>query len=231
MKSNNFFKKFGAKGYYIALILCAAAIGISGYLYYRNETQNDPSLQDPTDDVGVVDPTGDNLPVGGTQPGDDQPGGDNQLQGSDPTVPKDDPADQVLKTQAPLEGNIIGEHAVDCLSYNETTRDWRTHNGIDIAAEAGTEVLAAADGTVYTVYNDESYGTTVVIRHAEGLVTVYSSLDQETAVKAGDTVIMGQTIGKVGNTALLETAIGDHLHFSVSKNDAAVDPVEFLKLN
>lgn len=225
MKSYNFFRKFGAKGYYITLIACAAAIGISGYLYYRHETQNDPSLQDPTSDVGLQDPTADNLPVGGTQPGGDQ------LNKPDPTTPTDQPVQQPLKVQVPLEGNVIGDHAVDCLSYNETTRDWRTHNGIDIAAEAGTAVRAAADGTVYTVYSDDSYGTTVVIRHAGGYVTVYSSLDKDTAVKAGDAVTMGQTIGQVGNTALLETAIGDHLHFSVSKNDVPVDPADFLKLD
>lgn len=225
MKSNNFFKKFGAQGYYIALILCACAIGISGYLYYRNATQNDPALQDPTTDVGLQDPTVDNLPVGGTQPGDDQ------LQGTEPTVPNEKPEQMPLKTQTPLAGNIISSHAVDCLAYNETTRDWRTHNGIDIAAEAGTEVRAAANGTVYTVFSDDAYGTTVVVRHTDGYVTVYSSLDKDVAVTVGDTVTMGQTIGKVGNTALLETAIGDHLHFSVSRNDQPVDPMDFLNLN
>ena len=226
MKSNkNFFGKFGAKGYYIALVLCACAIGISGYLYYRNETKNDPALQDPTTDAGAVDPTGGSLPVGGTQSGDDQ------LNTPDPTSPDDSPSDQVLTTCAPLEGDTIGEYAVDCLAYNETTRDWRTHNGIDIAAEAGDAVCAAADGTVYTTYSDDSFGMTVVIRHTDGFVTVYSSLDEDITVKAGDTVTMGQTIGYVGNTAMLETAIGDHLHFSVTQNDVPVDPADFLELN
>ena len=60
---------------------------------------------------------------------------------------------------------------MDCLSYNETTRDWRVHNGVDIAAEEGTPVMAAADGQVYTVYEDETMGTTVVIRHEDGYTT------------------------------------------------------------
>ena len=119
---------------------------------------------------------------------------------------------------------------MDCLSYNPTTRDWRVHDGMDIAAEAGTAVCAAADGTVYTTYTDDTMGTTVVIRHDGGYVTVYSSLDSALSVAAGDTVTLGQTIGTVGNTALLESAIGDHLHFSVSCNDKSVDPAQFLGL-
>ena len=121
-------------------------------------------------------------------------------------------------------------YAMDALSYNQTTRDWRIHNGMDIAAEAGTQVCAAADGTVYTVYEDETMGMTVVIRHEEGYTTTYASLAEEILVKPGDQVKLGQAIGCVGVTALLETAVGEHVHFSVSRNDEPMDPVEFLNL-
>ena len=64
------FKNFmSGKGYYIALILCAAAIGISGYLYYRNTVDPDPQLQRPTGGAAVVDPNGDHVDVMGTEPG------------------------------------------------------------------------------------------------------------------------------------------------------------------
>ena len=101
------------------------------------------------------------------------------------------------------------------------------HDGIDIAAVAGTAVCAAADGTVYNVYVDETMGTTVVIRHKDGYVTVYSSLGENITVATGDTVTMGQTIGQIANSALLETAVGDHLHFSVTCNGENVDPEAF----
>jgi murein DD-endopeptidase MepM/ murein hydrolase activator NlpD len=104
------------------------------------------------------------------------------------------------------------------------------HNGIDIAAEAGTPVYAAADGTVYTTFKDDSMGTTVVIRHQNGYVTTYSSLDSDLSVAPGNTVKLGQTIGTVGNTTLLENALGDHLHFSVACNDKVIDPALFFAL-
>ncbi len=215
MKSRKNTGKFAGKGYYIALILCATAIGISGYMYYRNVNNPDPQTDDPALNVGVMDPTEDGIAAIATQPNSESPT-------QSVTTP--------IKTGYPVSGQTISGYSMDALSYNETTRDWRVHNGIDIAAEAGTTVCAAADGTVYATFEDDTMGTTVVIHHDGGYVTTYSSLDSEVSVKVGDTVTLGQAIGTVGNTALLENALGDHLHFSVSCNDNAMDPVEFLTL-
>jgi len=226
MKKRKFTGSFGGKGYYIALILCAAAIGISGYLYYQNANQEeDPQLQDPTSDVDVMKPTEDDIQAVATQPSEDDPPED------DTNKPTQGTDKRPLKTGMPVSGEIISHYAMDCLSYNETTRDWRVHNGIDIAADAGTEVCAAADGTVYTVYEDKSMGTTVVIRHGDGYVTTYSSLDSAASVAPGDVVLLGQAIGTVANSALLETALGDHLHFSVTHFDEPMDPEAFISLD
>ncbi len=199
------------KGYYIALILCAVAIGISGYLYYRNTNRNTPNPPDVS--ALATNPTGESKTAPTKPPVTTNPPA---------TVPKP------LQTAAPLQGETVAAYAMDALLYNQTTRDWRVHDGIDIAAEAGTEVCAAADGTVYTVFEDEALGTTVVIRHADGYTTSYASLSAPAAVKAGDTVTRGQVIGAVGNTALLESAIGNHLHFSVTRDDQSINPAEFL---
>ena len=176
------------KGYYIALILCAAAIGISGYLYYRNDDQKDTSLQETissNEEIPVNATQTEDVVAVATQPQATTP----STQATDSTSPTTRTA---LKTGAPLEGDTVAGYAMDCLSYNETTRDWRVHNGVDIAAEEGTPVLAAADGVVYTTYSDDTMGTTVVIRHDGGYTTRYSSLAEELSVKSGDTVELGQ---------------------------------------
>ena len=209
-------KKFGnilsGKGYYIALILCAVAIGISGYLYYQNVNEPDPG------DVPAIatDPT-----TGATLPNGNTP--------TDPTSPTE-PKKRLTATASPVTGEQVMEYAMDCLTYNPTTRDWRTHDGVDIAAEAGTIVSAAADGTVYTVYDDDTMGVTVVIRHEDGYTSSYACLADQVAVKPGDTVTMGQAIGAVGQTALMESAIGHHLHFSVTLNDESISPADFLSI-
>ena len=217
-------KKFGSatgKGYYIALILCAVAIGISGYLYYANQKEDSPQLGGQDISVQATDPVEeDNVPVGVTVP--------DAEQVVNPTEPKPTVIRKPIQTASPLEGEVVAAYAMDALSYNPTTRDWRTHDGMDLAAEAGTAVLAAADGTVYTVYEDETMGHTVVIRHQDGYVTCYSSLGEDVAVAPGDQVTLGQKIGTVGNSALMESALGDHIHFSVTRNDEPIDPQSFL---
>ena len=219
-------KKFGGangKGYYIALALCAIAIGVSGYLYYSYA--NDETMQDNGPDVtaAVTVPVEEkDLPVVAT------PQSTETIHSDNATMPQSTVAEKTLQTAYPLEGQTVAVYAMDTLGYNATTRDWRTHNGVDIAAEEGTAVCAAAAGTVYTVYEDETMGMTVVLRHINGYVTKYASLAEEVSVKPGDTVELGQKLGCVGSTALLESAIGDHVHFSVTHNDVPMDPAEFL---
>ena len=209
-----------AKGYYIALILCAVAIGVSGYLYYRHQNNEKQNLETPP--VQQADATqSQDVEALATEP-------TTKPAVSEDTTPTA-PAKRKFKTASPLEGETVSGYAMDCLSYNQTTRDWRTHDGVDIAAEAGTQVCAAADGEVYTVYKDDAYGMTVVIRHEDGYVTKYASLGDDVTVKAGDKVSCGQVIGCVGSSALMESAIGDHVHFAVSCNDVTVDPAEFLQ--
>ena len=223
MSKRKFTGNGNGKGYYIALVLCAVAIGISGYLYYNNANDNDTHLGGGDVSVAGTNGGGDVQAVA-TQPGTDS------TQGTDTTTPSSAVTRKSIQTVAPVTGEVVAVYAMDSLGYNATTRDWRVHNGVDYAAEEGTKVCAAAAGTVYTVYDDETMGMTVVIRHEEGYTTSYSSLAEEVSVKTGDTVTMGQQIGCVGNSALLESAIGSHVHFSVTLNDEPMDPSDFLSL-
>jgi murein DD-endopeptidase MepM/ murein hydrolase activator NlpD len=211
-KWKTFAGKFAGKGYYIALILCAVAIGVSGYLYYQNANGDQPQLEKPGPTVDVMNT------------GDDRP------QNPDLSTTGPQPTKKPFRTGKPVDGEVVMDYSMDCLCYNPTTRDWRTHNGMDYAAAAGTEVWAAAEGTVYTIYTDDTLGTTVVIRHDNGYTTTYASLAENVAVAVGDQVQLGQVIGYVGATALLETALGDHLHFSVSCDGVSIDPEDFFRL-
>ena len=222
MSKKKFSGSISGKGYYIALVLCAVAIGISGYLYYRNAGHEDDMLQNPTHSAGEVGATqNDDVQAVATQPG------GNEDTPSTPTTGNQNTR-KPAKTKQPVEGKTVAQYSMDALSYNQTTRDWRVHDGVDIAAEAGTKVCASADGTVYTVYEDETMGMTVVIRHDGGYTTKYSSLAQEVSVAPGDQVTAGQVIGSVGASALLESAIGEHVHFSVTCDGQPVDPEDFL---
>ncbi len=219
-------RPIGGKGYYIALILCALVIGVTGYVYSLNSEDGEVLLQEAeVISVGTMAPVQEDIPVLATDPP-----GETTLPAPAQTQPTRPPVQRKLKTQSPVSGQEIHGYAMEALSYNDTTRDWRVHNGVDLAAEEGEPVCAAADGTVYTTYEDDSMGHTVVIRHEGGYTTRYSSLTSDVMVASGDTVEAGQTIGYAGATALVETTLGSHVHFSVTHQDIPMDPAEFLAL-
>lgn len=208
-------------GYYAIILLCAAAIGIAG-IYYQSmarKTADAPAAAQ----TAVIMPTEAAVeamaPQRAVLP---QPK-------MEEIVPEVSVEPWKLRAASPVDGNAVMDYAVETLSYNPTTRDWRTHEGIDLAAPEGTEVKAAADGTVQSVFEDDSMGTTVVIRHGGDYVSRYSSLSAP-CVAAGDYVLMGQTIGQVGESAVLENAIGSHVHFAVSYQDSPMDPNAFLTM-
>ena len=87
---------------------------------------------------------------------------------------------------------------------------------------------AARAGTVLAVYEDEYYGMTVVLEHDGGYTSRYCNLAETVQVSVGESVSAGQTIGKVGATALIESASQSHLHFEVCLNGDPVDPASFL---
>ena len=129
---------------------------------------------------------------------------------------------------APLRGEVLAAFSADALVYNAVLADWRTHEGVDIAAKPGAAVQASCAGTVAVVENDPLMGTTVVIDHGDGYHATYANLQARPTVEAGDDVTAGQVIGAVGTTAAAESALGPHLHFSVEKDGDTVDPNRYL---
>ncbi len=109
-----------------------------------------------------------------------------------------------------------------------TGRQGAMHNGIDFAAPAGTDILAAESGIVITAGWVGGYGNTVILDHGNDLWTLYAhARNGGIQVKVGDLVERGQKISEVGTTG---NSTGNHLHFEVRLNQKAVDPRDYLGL-
>lgn len=212
---------FGGRGFYIALVLCLTAVGIFGYYtLFRDE----PPVEEVVNPTPIIDrtPVVDPAPV-------EQPPVEKEPDEPVATVEEVPEVEDLLpQVISPLDGTTVTVFSMTELLYDETMADWRTHDGLDIQAAEGDAVKTAAAGTVQQVVDDELMGTTVVIEHAGGYTTQYSSLQPEPPVRQGQTVSAGDIIGTVGSTAAAENNMGPHLHFSVSKDGKIIDPAEYV---
>lgn len=232
-KQSKFDKFFSGKGFYIVLALCVAVIGISAWSILdgdsavRNDNQPNISLQEKPSVNADKDRNGDAV---APEVKDDGIKDTNADEEAESVVVME--SGNVWSEQAtwvwPVKGGLEREYSVEALAYDVTMADWRTHDGIDIAANAGEVVVAAADGTVESVEKDELYGTTVVISHGNGIKTVYSNLAETPTVEVGDEVKAGDVIGSVGDTAICEIGEPAHLHFSMSKDGKSINPMEYM---
>lgn len=129
----------------------------------------------------------------------------------------------------PIDGNIQKPYSPDKVVYSKTLELWKTHDGIDITADAGKSVKSIEKGTVEKVYEDSFYGITVVIDHGQGYKSCYSNLEKSVSVKEKQVVNKGQVIGKIGSTSIGEIKDESHLHFTLFKNNENVDPTYIFK--
>ena len=132
--------------------------------------------------------------------------------------------EEKLVFSAPLKGEIQKMYSTDKVIYSKTLEQWKTHDGIDISADEGTEVKSIEKGIVDSVQNDSFYGTTIQIEHKSGYRSVYCNLDENVYVTVGESVVKGQKIGKVGNTSIGEYLDSPHLHFMLYLNEESIDP-------
>ena len=220
------------KGFYIVLVLCMAVIAVSGFQIYRVSNRSAAPV---ASEVEVVVPLATPQPTVKPAVTPKPP-----AQTVKPT-PMPTPAVETIATEPeikdtpvassyiwPVKGEVIADFSLEVQAFDPTMNDWRTHDGIDIAASLGAEVRAAGNGTVIGVYEDDLMGTTVVIDHGNAVTSLYANLAGTPTVTEGQPVEMGAVIGAVGKTAKAESKRSDHLHFEMSKDGITVDPMNFM---
>ena len=137
------------------------------------------------------------------------------------TVPNDDGKEvgtDTLKFGLPMSNAvIIKDYADDRLQFNESLNRWEIHLALDLSSE-NAAVYSICDGVVSSVESNSLDGYVIKIEHADGFVSVYSSLAEDVKVKVGDKVTRGQQIANASNTATNESKSGGHLHLMMLKD-------------
>lgn len=222
------------KGFYIILLLGITAVGI--YAVISSLMPHDTAKQEKPANAAYVTaaPDYESVPVhADTNPVDEsEPLSEKELQSQNNSA-NSNPAPTMAKEkvlgQAPVSGKIIKDFSESELVYSDTMRDWRTHAGVDIAANMDTVVTAIKDGVLKKVYEDSLFGTTVIIHHEDdGTDSIYCNLKEATKDPIGTMVSMGDIIGKVGKTAVSELEDQPHLHFEIKRDDKFLDPKEYV---
>lgn len=214
-KVKAFFKK---NIYYIVMIVCILAIAAMitvAVVLGGEETAPTPTPTPTPGDVTDQNPPDDSDAV---NPGDD-----------DTNTPVDGTPEPIVFI-VPVEGaTIIKDYAMDSLVWSATLKQYSVHPGIDFQGAEGAVALAAYEGVVTEVTYDQLNGNVVKIDHGDGLVTIYSSLE-EPVVTEGQTVEQGAELGVIGTTATKEMSDGNHLHFEVSLNGEICNPYDYLSI-
>ena len=219
----------GSAGFFATMAVFLLAVGISGYfLLLDKEEETLPAIvEEPVETT--VSAVVEEVPEPVVEVLTPEP-----VQETPPPMPEIEVDDTPVIAEAPrlivtpVHGEVLMAFSMEELTYNPTMEDWRTHNGIDIAAASGTTVLAACHGQVLAVEEDALMGTTVILEHDGGYQTTYANLQVSPPVAAGEFISAGQIIGAVGTTAVAESAQESHLHFAVTKDGESIDPHTFL---
>ena len=127
----------------------------------------------------------------------------------------------------PVNGNILLDYSMDQTTYFPTLDQYKLSPAISVGAVEGAPVVAAVNGTVYSVEQNAQTGTTLTMELGNGYQAVYGQLTDLT-VSEGDTVKKGTTIGYIAQPTKYYSTEGTNLYFAMRKNGEPIDPIEYL---
>ncbi|MBQ7503748.1 MAG: M23 family metallopeptidase [Ruminococcus sp.] len=225
-------------GFYTALSICLAAVGMAAYSTYTN-LSSDYKAADTAPTVAV-----NNVVTGVTETEEttaseetteSETKGSKSAAKATPFVEETAPSEtkSALETMLSVETNLI--YPLDNVKiikpyneeteYNQTLSVWEAHTGVDFACKEGDSVYAMADGEVVKVYDDDFMGKTLIVKSPT--CTIYYNGLGNITVNKGDTVEQGDTIATAENVPA-EYMDDNHIHIAVKAGGQYVDPLELI---
>ena len=226
-------------GFYTALSICLAAVGMAAYSTYTN-LSSDYNAADEAPTVAV-----NNVVTGVTETEEStQAPETTTAPASEKTEPKTTETRYVeetapsetksaLETMLSVDTNLI--YPLDNIKiikpyneeteYNQTLNVWEAHTGVDFACKEGDSIYAMADGEAVKIYDDDFMGKTLIVKSPT--CTIYYSGLKDITVSRGDNVEQGDTIATAENVPA-EYMDDNHIHIAVKVDGQYVDPLELI---
>ncbi len=226
MKRSVLKRKRLGKGFYIALAVCAVAVGTTAYFTVFN-TSDKVSPEPQSEKFNVTDWTVPEIEdANKVQSGVVIEPSNEVSENSKEEAPQKSGGAYIM----PVTGEIINPFSGGELVKSKTLGEWRTHDGIDIAAKEGSPVKSVFDGTVKEITNDPKWGITVEVEYPAA-TAYYSGLADTVKVKKGQEISLGDVIGEVGNSSIIESGEESHLHLAMKKDNEWIDPLSVITRN
>ncbi|MBP5466673.1 MAG: M23 family metallopeptidase [Clostridia bacterium] len=196
-----FFKR---NSLYFVLAFCIIAVGLSVFFVV---TQKETEIKVQNE---VTEPT---------EQQEDKP--------SENLVPEE-PVVKIVTYVLPVQNSTGIEEYSTAMVFNSQLKRYSAHLAVDFFAPEGTEVVAVTDGVIESIDNTLLSGTTVTVDHGNGIKSVYNSIIANENLSVGDSVLQGDVIGEVSVSNRQESALGAHLHFSMTENGEIINPAKYL---
>ncbi len=219
-------KKKEGSGFYIAICCCVVIIAAVGYANRVSVNEETVPEQQVAQATMVPEKVAEEKKTVAAATAKPKPTPEVKAQAE--AVSKGVKTEEKVVFSAPVKGKVIEEFSGDDLVYNESLKDWRSHSGVDFAADIGEKVVCSAAGVVEKVFDSE-LGHCVVIDHKNGYRTMYANLKEDTGLSEGDDIAAGDVVGMVGDTALGDSTDLPHLHFEIMKKNESLNPVDYLE--
>lgn len=224
-----------SRAVYVTALTLILAVSVLVTITAVSNRAKKKEAQDNTPGVSETDPgasQGGNKPSGGNSAVLPNIKDENNTQDSGKTDDKDSTADAdsaVPEMALPVVGMITKGYDTTVQVYSTTMGDYRIHLGLDMVTEEAAPVLAAADGVISQIWEDPMMGVCVAVSHSGDSYTIYKNLAATLpeTVTVGSEVKAGDTIGNIGQSAILELAEEPHLHFEMTVGGLSVDPLEY----
>ena len=222
------------KTFAIAAAAGAAAVAVAMFAAYRSTVNRLVPTSTSTPAISqtytfsapeVSDVPVQNNVTGVPKPDNTSSGSANSSDSTSSAVPVNKPIIADVGNILPVKGEISHEFSNGELVKSETLGVWKTHDGVDILCDIGTEVRSMSDGMVKEIKDDPLWGIYVIVEQSNGLDVQYCGLAKELNVKAGQEVKQGEILGKTSDTNQCEILQQPHLHLGVKQGGNWIDPL------